>query len=369
MTKVAVLGGGQLGRMLGLAALPLGVTVSFLDPNPDAPAGSVGSLVVGTLDDAASLQQVTQGATVTTYEWEGVPATSAELVTSFTPVYPPVGALAVSQDRLAEKTMFTSLGVAVAPFRQVDSLDELRRAVEELGLPAILKTRRGGYDGKGQVVLSAPGEIPAAWDELGGAALILEALVPFTRELSILCARGVDGSTVVWPLTENTHGNGILRVSRAPAPFLTPELVDAAQSIATRTMEHLDYRGVLAIELFQHGNSLLVNEMAPRVHNSGHWTIEGSVTSQFENHLRAILGLPLGVTDARGASVMVNCIGGMPDRHAVLAIPGAHFHDYGKAARPGRKVGHITLTASDADAEVLPQRLATLQSLISDASR
>ncbi len=344
---VAVLGGGQLGRMLGLAGVPMGLGFRFLDPTGTAPAHSVGTLVVGALDDEHSLLKVVEHAQVVTYEWEGVPAPAARLLEARGhTVHPSTQALAISQDRLDEKTLFRQLGIPVAEFANVYGLDELQAAVGHIGLPAILKTRRGGYDGKGQVVLRDPGDVEPGFAALhDGVPLILEAMVPFDRELSVVAVRSIDGDVRAWPLVENRHEDGILRVSRAPAPGLTDELQEMAEGYARALLQHFSYVGVLALELFQVGDTLLANEMAPRVHNSGHWTIEGAVTSQFENHLRAILGWPLGATEARGVSAMVNSIGDLPDPAAILAIEGAHLHRYGKAPRPGRKVGHVTITA------------------------
>jgi len=346
---VAVLGGGQLGRMLALAGVPLGLRFRFLDPGIDAAAGALGSLVVGELGDEAALGRVTEDAAVVTYEWEGVPAAGARFVETSRPVLPPPVALDVAQDRLREKELCRRLGIATPEFAAVDDRAGLERAVQELGLPAVLKTRRGGYDGKGQVALREQRDIERALAELGVEPLILEAHVPFGRELSILAVRGRDGATSCWPLVENHHADGILRWSLGPAPDVPARLQDAGEQIAGKLLDELAYAGVLAVELFDVGGELLVNELAPRVHNSGHWTIEGAVTSQFENHLRAILGWPLGSTAAVGVSAMVNCIGALPDAGTVLAISGAHFHDYGKAPRPGRKVGHVTLTARDRD--------------------
>jgi 5-(carboxyamino)imidazole ribonucleotide synthase len=346
---VAVLGGGQLGRMLGLAGIPLGVGFRFLDPTPDACAGPLGPLVVGALGDEAALAEVAAGATVATYEWEGVPSDAARFLEPTLPVRPGPRPLDVAQDRLAEKDTFRQLGIGVAEYAAVDDRDGLARALDEVGAPAILKTRRGGYDGKGQVVLrdATSASVDAAWSELSDAGpLILEAKVPFARELSILAGRALDGTTALYPLVENVHHDGILRVSRAPAPRVDAALSDQAVSIAAKLLDDLDYVGVLAVELFEADGKLLANEIAPRVHNSGHWTIEGAETSQFENHLRAVLGWPLGSTAARGHSAMVNCIGEMPDRDMVLGVPGAHLHDYGKTPRAKRKVGHVTLTAS-----------------------
>lgn len=343
---VAVLGGGQLGRMLGEAGAPLGIELRFLDPSPDATARAFGPLVVGELGDVARIREVAEGATVVTYEWEGVPADGARAAEKLAPVRPDPRALDVAQDRLNEKETFRRLGIGMAEFAAVDDRAGLDAAVDRIGRPAVLKTRRGGYDGKGQAVIRDAQDVQIAWDALGDAgALILEALVPFARELSVLAVRGLDGDTRCYPLIENEHREGILRVSRAPAPSLTPELQAAGESIATRLLDELGYVGVLAVELFEHDGELLANELAPRVHNSGHWSIEGAETSQFENHLRAVLGWPLGSTEVTGHSVMVNCIGTMPDPAQVAAIDGAHLHDYEKHPRPGRKLGHITAVA------------------------
>ena len=358
---VAVLGGGQLGRMLGLAGVPLGLRFRFLDPVAGAPAAAVGDLVVGALGDGSSLAEVASGATVVTYEWEGVPADAARSLAERYPVRPGARSLEVAQDRLTEKETFRRLGIATPAFAPVATRAELDHAVDAVGgLPAVLKTRRGGYDGKGQRVLRAAADIDAGWAALGDDPLILESLVPFDRELSVLAVRGIDGAVACWPLVENVHEEGILRVSRAPAPGLDPALQLRGEDLAVRLLHDLDHVGVLAVELFEVGGELLANEIAPRVHNSGHWTIEGAETSQFENHLRAILGHPLGSTAARGPSAMVNCIGEMPDRDAVLAVPGAHLHDYGKTPRPGRKLGHVTITAPDDDE--LTARLVALTS-------
>ena len=359
---VAVLGGGQLGRMLALAGIPLGIGFRFLDPSPDATAGALGLLVVGALGDETALAHVTEGAVVVTYEWEGVPADGARFVASTgTPVLPPPIALDVAQDRVREKELCRRLGIRTPEFAAVDDRADLERAVKELGLPAVLKTRRGGYDGKGQATLHEPGDVERAWSELGDVALVLESHVPFDRELSVLAVRGRDGATACWPLVENHHAGGILRRSFAPAPGVTEPLQATAEQLVGKLLDELEYVGVLAVELFDVHGELLVNELAPRVHNSGHWTIEGAVTSQFENHLRAILGWPLGSTTAIGVNAMVNCVGALPDPGAALAIPGAHFHDYAKAPRPGRKVGHVTITAADADE--LRARVARLAGL------
>lgn len=347
---VAVLGGGQLGRMLALAGIPLGLDFRFLDPSAEAAAGAVGGLVVGALGDEAALAQVSDGATVVTYEWEGVPAAGARFVAARgAPVLPSPVALDVAQDRLREKELCRRLGIGTPEFVPVDDRADLERALKELGTPAVLKTRRGGYDGKGQAVLHAAHDVDRAWSELSGVPLILEAHVPFDRELSVLAVRGHGRATACWPLVENHHAGGILRRSLAPARGLSVPTQRAGEDLAGRLLDELEYVGVLTVELFDVRGELLVNELAPRVHNSGHWTIEGAVTSQFENHLRGILGWPLGSTAALGVSAMVNCIGTLPDPADVLSVPGAHLHRYGKAPRPGRKVGHVTITAAGAD--------------------
>lgn len=356
MPTVAILGGGQLGRMLALAAAPLGVQCRLYDPTADACAGQVAPLTVGTYDDEALLRTFAADADVITYEFENVPVATARLLQQIAPVYPPPAALEVAQDRLHEKQLFTRLGIPTPPYHPVDSEHDLHAAVAAIGLPAVLKTRRLGYDGKGQAVLRSDADVTAAWQQLGGVPLILEGFVPFERELSIIAVRAPDGTVATYPLPENNHAGGILRRSVAPAANLTADLTATANDYARRVLDTLDYIGVLAIELFQvaapaatpsDDGHLLANEMAPRVHNSGHWTQDGAITSQFENHLRAILGLPLGATAARGVAAMHNLIGEVPPTAAVLALPTAHLHLYGKQPRPGRKVGHINLTAAD----------------------
>jgi 5-(carboxyamino)imidazole ribonucleotide synthase len=326
-----------------------------------APADVVGEVIVGELSDVSAAERAAKGAVVVTYEWEGVPAATARALERSTPVYPSPRALDISQDRLVEKQTLRGLGVATAPFVALDALDDLHDAVTRLGLPAVLKTRRGGYDGKGQAMLREPADVDVAWEALGGVPLILEGFVPFARELSILAVRSHDGEVRCWPAVENVHRGGILRLTRAPAPALDDALRAQAEASIRPLLDHLGYIGVCCVELFDVDGELLANEIAPRVHNSGHWTIEGSVTSQFENHVRAVVGLPLGDTSARGPAAMVNCIGSMPDAGDVLRVPGAHLHDYGKVPRPGRKVGHVTVIAPDT--VTLEERLARVQPL------
>jgi 5-(carboxyamino)imidazole ribonucleotide synthase len=347
-STIGIIGGGQLGRMLAMAAARLGYRTVVLEPQPDCPAAQVANRqIAAAYDDTAALAELAAVSAVVTYEFENVPVEAARFVETMRPVWPPPAALEAAQDRLAEKQLFTKVGLPVPMYAPVDSLAGLDEALERLGTPAVMKTRRLGYDGKGQAVIRDRLLAEDAWRSVGEVPCLLEAFVGFDGELSIVAARGADGDTVCYPLVENHHAEGILRRSLAPAPALDPELQRAAETHVHSVMAELGYVGVLAIELFQVGDSLLGNEMAPRVHNSGHWTIEGAETSQFENHLRAVCGLPLGSPDAIGVSAMVNLIGEMPDRAAVLAIPGAHLHDYGKGPRPGRKLGHITVRALD----------------------
>lgn len=347
--RVGVLGGGQLGRMLGLAGIPLGIQFRFLDERRDVPAREVGELRIGSYQDHDLLQEFAAGLDVVTFEFENIPVDSVRFLSEFVAVHPPARALAAAQDRLTEKNLFRDLGVATAEFHAVDARDDLDAAVARLGLPLILKTRRGGYDGKGQCRIASASELGRAWKELGGQALIAEALVPFERELSVIGVRGRRGEMACFPLIQNEHVGGILDHSVAPAPRVPDELQKAAEAIVRSALEALEYVGVLAIELFDCDGKLLVNEMAPRVHNSGHWTIEGAVCSQFENHVRAVCGLPLGPTAACEHSVMLNLIGAVPPMEHVLACPGAHLHLYGKSPRPGRKLGHVTVLGETAE--------------------
>lgn len=340
---IGVLGGGQLGRMLGLAGLPLGQRFVFLDPSPDSPAREVGELIVADYDDPKALDELASRAGVVTYEFENVPAGAVDALAETVPVFPSSAVLLATQDRLVEKTSLVDAGIPVAPFRAATTADDVGAAMGELGPSVIVKTRRFGYDGKGQAAITAGTDVDAAVASLGGAELVVEGRVPFDRELSVIAVRGRDGSFVAYPLVENHHAEGILRVSLAPAPLVDDRLQSLAEGFARRFMEAHDYVGVMTLELFQVGDELIVNEVAPRVHNSGHWTIEGAEVSQFENHLRACLGLPLGATTPIGSSVMANVLGDLPDVAAVTAIAGAHLHLYGKAPRPLRKIGHVTI--------------------------
>ncbi|MFA1262611.1 5-(carboxyamino)imidazole ribonucleotide synthase [Xanthomonas campestris pv. olitorii] len=356
MSTLGILGGGQLARMLVLAGAPLGIRFAVFDPAADACAGQVAPLQVGAFDDVASLAAFAEQVDVITFDFENVPATSAQQLAAQVPVFPSPAALAVAQDRLSEKTLFRELGIPVPEFAAIDDRAGLDAALARIGTPCVLKTRRFGYDGKGQFRIKSLADADAAWDALGAQAahvgLIVEAFVPFQREVSVVAVRGRDGEFRAWPLTENWHVDGVLSASLAPAS-VEAALQASAESHARAVAEKLDYVGVFALELFVRDGELLANEMAPRVHNSGHWTIEGAETSQFENHVRAVLGLPLGSTAMRGHACMLNWLGAMPDARAFLAVPGGHWHDYGKQARDGRKVGHATLRAETAQALAL----------------
>jgi len=358
-TRVGIIGGGQLGRMLALAGIPLGLEFVLLDPSPEACARRVGEQIVADYDELLALERLTAMTDVVTLEFENIPVAAARFVQERGLLFPGPRALEVAQDRVNEKSLFGKLGIPTPPWRAVDSLEGLRAAVAEIGLPAVLKTRRLGYDGKGQAVLRELADIETAWSALGPAPLILEGFIAFLREVSILAVRSRSGEMAFYPLSENTHERGILNLSLSRAS--DPRQVEA-EVHARKVLEALDYVGTLGFEFFDTDNGLIANEIAPRVHNTGHWTIEGAATSQFENHLRAILGLPLGSTALRGAAAMLNLIGELPPIERALAMPDLHFHGYGKEPRPGRKVGHATLVARD-EAE-RDARLAKLLSLI-----
>ncbi|MSP27432.1 MAG: 5-(carboxyamino)imidazole ribonucleotide synthase [Methylococcales bacterium] len=344
--KIGVLGAGQLARMLALAGIPLGLEFIFLDPSKDAGANRLGKALTGDYDDPELLAQLAERADVVTYEFENVPAPVAEFLASHTQVHPAPKALAVAQDRLVEKTFFNDIGIATPHYAAVNSSAELQQVMTTIAYPAILKSRTQGYDGKGQSVLRSANDLAAAWDVLQGVPAIVEVFVPFDREISIVAVRSVSGDIVFYSVAENVHRGGILRVSTA---LDNDPMQATAENYATRLLEALDYVGVLALELFEVNGALLVNEFAPRVHNSGHWTIEGAETSQFENHCRAIAGLPLGATSVVGYSAMVNFIGGLPDTNALLALPHTHLHLYDKEPRTGRKVAHVTVRADSAE--------------------
>jgi 5-(carboxyamino)imidazole ribonucleotide synthase len=368
MTKrVGIVGGGQLGRMLALAAAPLGVACTVIDPSPDAGAQIAAEQIVAAYDDAAALGRLAASSDVITFEFENVPAAALEAIAASVTLAPPARALEVSQDRLAEKRLFEQLGIPVAPYAAVDSQADLEAATAAVGLPAVLKTRRLGYDGKGQARIESEADLATAWTEIGEAPAILEAHVQFSRELSVIAARSSTGELAFYPLTENVHAAGILRESSAPAAGASEALSVEARRYAETLLAELDYVGVLALELFDTDAGLTANEFAPRVHNSGHWTIDAAPSSQFENHLRAVLGLPLGATEPATDCTMLNLIGGAPESAAILAVPGARLHLYGKEPRAGRKIGHITVTAT-ADRS-LESALSVLRPLVAEATR
>lgn len=341
---VGILGGGQLARMIALAGLPMGLRFVFFDPALNACTSSVGDHFLYKYDDRDGLSLLARNVDVVTYEFENVPEESLRLLDKMIPVFPPVNALTVSSDRLKEKYLFQELNIPTPAFAAVNFRSELDDAVSRIGLPAILKTRSLGYDGKGQAALRHLCDVGTAWERLGATPSILERLLDFEREVSILAVRSKEGKTAYYPLTENVHRGGILHVSRSRPGDPMEEL---AQEYARRVLDHLDYVGLMALEFFQVDDMLIANEMAPRVHNSGHWTIEGAVTSQFENHLRAMLGLPLGSTAPHGHAAMVNILGVLPASSDILAVPGTRLHLYGKDPRPGRKLGHVTIVASN----------------------
>ncbi len=347
---IGILGGGQLGRMLAMAAVRLGLRCRVFSPDPDSPAFDVVQYATcAEYADVEALEHFASDCDVITYEFENVPAATARLLAARRPVVPDQKILQITQDRLAEKDFVTGLGIGTAPYAEVSTVADLRAAVEKLGLPAVLKTRRFGYDGKGQAVIREGDDLQQIWDDLSTRSAILEGFIAFDREVSVVAARGMDGQVVCYDVTENDHVDHILKTSRVPAA-VSEALADQARDIATRLADALGYVGVLAVELFvvpgaDGAATLLVNEIAPRVHNSGHWTLDGASVSQFEQHIRAIAGWSLGNPVRHGKITMTNLIGdeinSYPDW---LNVPGATVHLYGKtSARPGRKMGHITL--------------------------
>ncbi|QKK02285.1 MAG: 5-(carboxyamino)imidazole ribonucleotide synthase [Pseudomonadota bacterium] len=345
--NIGILGGGQLARMMAQAGIPMGLQFTFLDPKPDACAAALGRLLVADWDDAGALETLAECDRITC-DFENVPAGVLERLAEIRPVRPGAAAFAAAQDRLAEKRLFESIGLEVAPFAPVASRIELLEALDRVGYPAVLKTRRMGYDGKGQYLLRQREDLEPAWAALGDDPLILEGWVPFDFECAITVARDAAGNLRCYPLTRTVHDNGMLALARCPAG-VDAAMAAAAAEAARRLATHLEYVGCLTLELFAVGDRLLANEFAPRVHNSAHWTIEGTFCSQFENHLRAVCDLPLGDPAARGAALMVNWIGAIPEPVRLLGIDGLCWHNYGKSARPGRKVGHATLLGHDLD--------------------
>ena len=337
---IGILGAGQLARMLALAGKPLGLKFIFLDPTPIACAADVGKHLIGDYTDKALLAQLAEESDIITYEFENVPVEIIDFLNQNTPVYPPAKALLIGQDRITEKSFLQDLGIATAPFAAVSSLAELQQAMPGIGYPAILKTRRFGYDGKGQVILNNDLDLAAAWESIKNAPSVVEGFVPFEREISIIASRNVSGEVAYYPLSENTHHKGILRLAKNTH---NDPLQAQAESYVNTILNALDYVGTIALELFAVGDKLIANEFAPRVHNSGHWTIEGSETSQFENHLRAIMDMPLGSTSSLGYAAMQNFIGDVPASKQLLSLSQVHLHLYDKAARKGRKLAHATI--------------------------
>jgi 5-(carboxyamino)imidazole ribonucleotide synthase len=353
MTMIGILGAGQLGRMLALAGYPLGHHFRFLDPASDSPAGSLADHLAFDYADEAALEQFARGLDVITYEFENVPVDAARYLEKLVPVYPPPMALEKAQDRFVEKSFFCELGIPTPRFCSRWGNGQ----TDEIGFPAVLKTRRMGYDGKGQKIIQSAAELENETSNVH----ILEEFVAFDRELSIIGVRNRSGETRFYPLVENHHRDGILRLSLVTGN-VSAELQHQAEEYITRVMSTLNYVGVLAIEFFEKDGRLLANEMAPRVHNSGHWTIEGAVTSQFENQIRAVTDAALGSTNLLGVCAIVNLVGNLPDVESILKIDGAHLHLYDKTPRPKRKIGHITFI--DKDLDILQSKLDLLKEII-----
>jgi len=347
--KIGILGAGQLGRMLALAGYPLGMSFRFLDQNALVCSSELSELLVGDFSDQKILTDFARNLDVVTLEFENVPASAITYLSKLVPFCPSAKALQITQDRVMEKRLFESLAVPCARFFEVNTELDLKKALASLGLPAVLKTRRLGYDGKGQYLVRDLPSALSAFSSLGKADLILEEFVNFQRELSVLAVRDRMGGQDIYPLTENLHSDSILRISKAPASNVSSELLEMAAGYAKKILSELDYVGVMAIELFQSASGLIANEIAPRVHNSGHWTMNGAVTSQFENHLRAVAGYSLGSCEAVGHSAMLNIIGSCPDVSKLLKHPDLHVHLYGKEPRPGRKLGHINIRCDTAE--------------------
>lgn len=360
--RIGIIGAGQLGQMLGFAARDLGHECVFLDPAEDPPARVVGPVIQAQFDDPVALTVLAEKSDVVTYEFENVPVGALDEIAGLAPIYPPPAALGQAQDRLTEKRLFETTGIPLPAYRKIDSVGDLEAAAQDISLPLVLKTRRFGYDGKGQFVVRKASDIETAFHELGGSKLIAEEWVPFDYEVSAIGVRNVDGDIATYCLTRNEHAGGILRTSRAPVDDAA--LTDKAVGYLHSLLQHLDYVGVLALELFVVGEQLLANEFAPRVHNSGHWTIEGARTSQFANHVLAVTNQPPGPTETLGYAAMVNLIGTIGD--AAKSPPCGVLYDYGKTPQPGRKLGHITaIAASAAERDAL---LAELENCVTGSA-
>lgn len=346
MKRIGILGAGQLGRMMALAGYPLGLDFIFYDTS-GTPTANIGALISDPLNAQSELDRFLDAVDIVTYEFEHLPLDLAKNIAAIKPLYPGTKALEICQNRSLEKNLFTGLGIPVPDFRIVNSKEDLCEAAKQLGLPAVAKSLTQGYDGKGQAVIRSLQECEAAWDNIGHARLIVESFINFNRELSLVAARNTRGETVMYPLVENNHQQGILRYTIAPAPAVPAATQQLAESYITQLMNHMDYVGVMAMELFETDAGLLANEMAPRVHNSGHWSMDGAHSGQFENHLRAILGFPLGETTPHAVTGMINLIGKHADVERVLSLRDTHVHHYGKKERPNRKVGHININADN----------------------
>jgi len=351
MKKIGVLGAGQLGRMLALAGYPLELDFHFYDTS-GKPSVGLGDITIDTKAklDNPELADFLKDVDVVTYEFEHLPLELTQYIEKHATLYPPSKSIEVCQNRAKEKALFKQLNIPTPNYHIVHNVDELKAAVEDLGCPVVTKTTTEGYDGKGQFVIRSADQCDEAWQAIGVNAsgtniLIAEAFVNFQRELSIIAARSADDEMMVYPLAENDHHEGILRYSTAPANRVKPEIAEQAKLYIKELMHELGHVGILTLELFETENGLVANEMAPRVHNSGHWSIEGARCSQFENHLRAIAGYPLGNTEAYGPTCMINIIAEKGDIQGIMSLPYAHVHLYGKEERPGRKLGHITVQA------------------------
>ena len=360
-TRVGIIGGGQLALMLAESVEHMGVRCTVLDPSNQCCASAACEQIVRDYNDEEALKKLASCSDVITYEFENVPAAAGAVISPLRHIHPNPDALRYAQDRHLERTMFSELGIAIPNYRPVDDVESLESALEELGTPAILKARSLGYDGKGQVLINDASTAAEAFATIGAVPAILDQFVEFERELSIIATRSINGDIACYPLSANVHRGGILRVSKAPAREVNEHLVEQAQHAARQILNRFEYVGTIAVEFFQigtgEGATLVANEIAPRVHNTGHWTIEGAQTSQFENHMRAVMGMELGSSDPIGHSAMVNIIGDEPRPGALESMPEAHVHMYGKAPRAGRKIGHVTLNApSEGELDALLER-------------
>lgn len=343
--NIGILGAGQLGRMLAQAGYSLGQKFGFYANNPQEPSVNLGQAFYSS--DSNSIKEFAKFSQVITYESENTDVEQVKELNKTAPVYPGEKSLYLSQNRGREKSLFAKLDIACAPNQLVNSLEELEAAIETIQTPAVLKTTTEGYDGKGQFVLTSPNQAAEAWEAIGKREAILEGFIKFNRELSIIAVRNPQGEKVFYPLVENSHRDGILRVTQAPAQNLKSEIQQEAESYMNKLLDELEHVGVLTLELFETETGLIANEVAPRVHNSGHWTMEGAQTSQFENHIRAICGLPLGATAPKQSfAAMVNIIGDHGDLNKILEMPNTHLHIYDKGERPARKLGHINTLAN-----------------------